>query len=158
MSLPQAIAFVLAKETGELTEDSGGLSRWGISRASHPELTEDQIRAMTAAQAGQIFADSYWPARADELPDYFSIPLLASCVLQGRETGVEILQSALGVHADGSIGPQTIQAARLANPRAFLARFVAEQVRHLRQDSTWQADGIGWVERATEAALISGAP
>jgi lysozyme family protein len=157
MSLPQAIAFVLAKETGELTTDNAGLSRWGISQGSHPELSEDQIRGMTATQAAQIYADHYYPARADELPDYVSIPLLACCVLQGRETGVEILQTALGVHADGSIGPQTISAARLANPRAFLARFVGEQVRHLCKLPGWSTYGIGWVERVTAAVLTSGA-
>lgn len=155
MSLPQAINFVLMKETGEVTTDNAGLSKWGISQGSHPELSEDQIRMMTAAEAGEIFATNYWPTRADELPDYFSIPLLACCVLQGRETGVEILQAALGVHPDGAIGPQTISAARMVNPPTFCAHFVGEQVRHFRQDKTWDIDGIGWVERSVAAILQS---
>lgn len=158
MSLQQAIAFVLAKESGELTDDPndpGGLTRWGIALNRHPELTADDIRGMTALRAGQIYAANYWPPRADELPDYLSIPLLAAAVLQGRETAVEILQAALGVHADGNIGPQTISAARLAIPRDLLARFVGEQARSLRKDSAWLTDGVGWIERAAAAVLAS---
>jgi lysozyme family protein len=151
--LAAAIEFVLSKETGELTTDSAGISKWGISQGSHPELSEDQIRMMTATEAGDIFATSYYPARADDLPDYLATPLLAACVLQGRETGVEILQAALGASIDGAIGPQTLSLARMANPKALLARFLGEQVRHLQKDSTWTTDGIGWVQRSAAAIL-----
>lgn len=151
--LSAAVAFVLSKETGELTTDGAGLSCWGISQGSHPELSEEQIRNMSAAQAGQIFATSYYPARADELPYYLATPLLACCVLQGRETGVEILQAALGASIDGAIGPQTVSAARMANPKSLLARFLGEQVRHFRQAPTWPMDGIGWCERSAAAIL-----
>jgi lysozyme family protein len=154
----QAIAFTLAKETDELTDrpdDPGGLTRWGIALNRHPELTAEDIRNMTEQRAGQIFADQYWPARADDLPDYMSIPLMACSVLQGRQTAVEILQTALGVSADGAIGAQTISAARLGNPKAFLARFVGEQTRHFRQSKVWQTNGVGWIERSVAAILES---
>lgn len=151
--LSAAIAFVLEKETGELTTDSAGLSKWGISQGSHPEITADDIRMMTAAEAGMIFAASYWPARADELPYYLATPLLAACVLQGRETGVEILQAALGTAIDGAIGPQTLMAAKLANAKPLLARFLGEQVRHLQKALMWPLDGVGWLTRSAAAIL-----
>jgi lysozyme family protein len=150
--LSAAVAFVLSKETGELTRNPG-LSRWGIDLSRHPELTEADIEAMTPERAGQIFADSYYPARADELSYYLTTPLLACCVLQGRETGVEILQAALGASIDGAIGPQTLRAARMANPKTLLARFLGEQVRHFRQAAAWPTDGVGWVERSAAAIL-----
>lgn len=158
MSLPDAIAWVLEKEAGELTDnpsDPGGLTRWGIALNRHPDLTAEDIRNMTAERAGQIFAHDYWPARSADLPGYLATPLLASCVLQGPVSGVEILQAALGAHIDGNIGPQTISAAQGAKPLQLLARHVAEQVRRLRAAKAWPTDGIGWVERATEAALVA---
>jgi lysozyme family protein len=154
--LSAAVAFVLAKETGELTDrpdDPGGLTKFGIALNRHPELTANDVRAMTAAQASGIFVDQYWPTRADELPYYLATPLLAASVLQGKETAVEILQAALGVSIDGAIGPQTVSAARMGNPKTLLARFLGEQVRHLQKDSTWSTDGVGWVERSAAAIL-----
>lgn len=156
--LERAIEFVLAKETGDLTEtpsDPGGLTRWGIALNRHPELTREDIVNMTKERAGGIFETSYWPARADELPGYLTTPLLAAAVLQGEVTAVEILQAALGAHADGGIGPQTITAARMANPTTLLARFLSEQIRILRQAPAWPTDGVGWVERSAEALLQS---
>jgi lysozyme family protein len=156
--LSAAVAFVLAKETGELTDrpdDPGGLTCWGVALNRHPELTADDIRNMTAARAGQIFADSYWPARADELPYYLATPLLACSVLQGKETAVEILQAALGASIDGAIGPQTLSAARMANAKTLLARFLGEQVRHFQKAPAWPVDGVGWCERSAAAILES---
>jgi lysozyme family protein len=157
----QAIAFVLKVETGELTDradDPGGLTRWGIALNRHPELTETDILNMTDVRAGTIFEKDYWPARADELPDYWSIPLLAAAVVQGKETAVEVLQETLGVGIDGAIGPQTLAAAQLANPKVALARFLANQVRHMRTYKGWPANGVGWVERGAEAILLAVAP
>jgi lysozyme family protein len=154
--LAAAVAFVLSKETGELTDDPndpGGLCCWGVALNRHPELNADDIRNMTAARAGQIFADSYYPARANELPYYLTTPLLAASVLQGKETAVEILQAALGASIDGDIGSQTLGLARMANPKTLLARFLGEQVRHFRQAPAWPMDGIGWCERSAAAIL-----
>jgi lysozyme family protein len=156
--LSAAVAFVLAKETGELTDypdDPGGLTCWGIALKRHPELTADDIRNMSAGRAGQIYADQYYPARADELPYYLATPLLACSVLQGKGTAVEILQAAIGASIDGTIGPQTLTAARMANPKSLLARFLGEQVRHLQKDSAWPTDGVGWCERSAAAILES---
>jgi len=123
-------------------------------------VREDQpgvkrLVAYVVPAAGDLDPEALRSLAADELPDYLSIPLLAASVLQGSVTAVEILQVALGVHADGGIGPQTISAARMANPPSLLPRFVAEQVRHLRKDATWDVDGIGWVERCVESILQS---
>jgi lysozyme family protein len=158
MSKAQAIAWTLEKETGELTDnpsDPGGLTRWGIALNRHPELTREDILNMTATRAGEIFAKDYWPERADELPDYWALPLLAAAVLQGPATAVKVLQAALNVGVDGIIGPMVLSAARTANPKKALPKFLAEQVRRMRGYAGWSANGVGWVERGAEAILLA---
>lgn len=154
--LSAAVAFTQGRETGELTNitgDPGGWTKWGIALNRHPELTKKDIEDMTQERSATLYVTEYWPARADELPYYLATPLLACSVLQGKETAIEILQAALGASIDGAIGPQTVSAARMANPKSLLARFLGEQVRHFRQAPTWPMDGIGWCERSAAAIL-----
>lgn len=50
------IEFVLKWE-GDLTTDSGGLTRWGISQKSYPDL---DIANLTLEQAKAIYKEDYW--------------------------------------------------------------------------------------------------
>lgn len=158
MSFANAVAFVLARETGKLTEnpnDPGGLTRWGIALARHPELTADQIRNMTQEGAAQIYAGpQYWDAiDGDRLPDYLHTPMLDSAVVQGPEVAIRSLQSALYVPVDGAIGDHTLAAAAAGVPKEVLARFTAARIHHFSLNSNWVANEDGWTTRAAWAAL-----
>lgn len=157
MSLQRAVAFVLAQETGEVVEAEDGVSRWGISQASHPELSADDIRNMTQQQAAAIIGGAqYWGAcHAAELPDWMQLAMLDSCVNQGATASMVCLQRALRVSVDGKFGPQTKAALYAASQNEVLARFGMERVMSYSQDKTWPQDGEGWTERAFLAAVCS---
>src|SRR5947199_7199587 len=50
-------------------DDPGGVTKYGIDKSAHPNLTADQIRNMTEDEAVQIYFTGEWPAsHAGELP------------------------------------------------------------------------------------------
>ncbi|MGH8299473.1 MAG: glycosyl hydrolase 108 family protein, partial [Steroidobacteraceae bacterium] len=101
MSFDRAASFVLAREGGTLTDDPkdpGGLSRYGIALARHPELKADDIRAMTPERARAIYFSDYWmKVSGDQWPDAYSVSILDAAILQGPETAVRFAQAALYV-------------------------------------------------------------
>lgn len=160
MSFQRAVAFVLAHESGELTEnasDPGGLTRWGIALARHPELTAADIRAMTPERAAAIYSAQYWGAiHGDELPEYLQLPMLDAAVVQGPPHACRFLQAALYVMPlDGILGPATLGSVRRADPMTTLSAFTAERIAHLVSLPDYARFGKGWIRRAVRAALES---
>lgn len=157
MSFATAVAFVLAREGGELVSDPndpGGLSRYGIALRRHPELSAADIRAMTAERARAIYAGSYWSAvKGDELPEHLQLPMLDAAVNMGPGSAIKALQRALYLSADGLLGPQTLKAAATADARATLAGLTSERIAHYSALQGWQTFGRGWTKRAVLAAL-----
>jgi lysozyme family protein len=69
----RAFDFAMEWEGGETItndpRDPGGLTKWGVALRKHPELTADDIRALTREQASAIYRTDYWNAiNADALP------------------------------------------------------------------------------------------
>lgn len=157
MSFPRAVAFVLAREGAELVNDPadpGQLSRYGIALARHPNLTADDIRAMTPERARAIYATDYWSRIAgDQLPEGLQLPMLDAAVLQGPETAIRCLQRALYLTDDGVLGPATLGAARRADSHMTLARLTAERIERFAALPTFGRFGSGWTCRAVLAAL-----
>lgn len=89
--------------------DPGGVTKYGIDQRAHPGL---DIRALTEAQAISVYYGEFVRAQAAALP----VPLgeLLFDILINGGPGVNWLQTALGVTADGFIGPRTLAAAQAA--------------------------------------------
>lgn len=158
--LAKAGLWVTAVETGILARDPY-LSRWGISLAYHPDLTASDIMGMTQERAAGILTSAtYWPEAWNALPPYLCVPVLAFSVLQGPTWAARALQSALGVAADGDVGPATCAAANAAKPldplNGLLRRNFEAQCRRLQEDARWLIDGVGWAGRCA-AAMAAGA-
>ena len=158
MSFQRAVAFVLARETGTLTQDPndpGGLTRWGIALARHPELTADDIRNMTPQRAADIYhGPQYWGAvKGDQLPERLQLPMLDTAVVEGPREAIRCLQRALFVRDDGVLGPETLNAAARANADPVIQRFCAERIWTLSQLKTWSRDAVGWSARIVASAM-----
>ena len=88
--------------------DMGGATNYGISSRWYPN--EDIIN-MTPERASAILYRDYWlQPKMYLLPDEFSDIVFDDGVLQGQPTAIKSLQNALGIKADGIIGPNTINA------------------------------------------------
>ncbi|WP_323008536.1 glycoside hydrolase family 108 protein [Paracoccus sp. (in: a-proteobacteria)] len=143
----RCLAEVLRHEGGYVNDphDPGGETNMGISKRSYPN---ENIKSMTRARAAEIYRRDYWnPVRGDDLPAGMDLVAFDAAVNSGVSRGAKWLQSALGVPADGKIGPATLAAARAAHPEAVIDRATGARLAWLRTLKTWGRYGKGWTRR-----------
>lgn len=151
-----AIRFVLEAEGGLTNDpnDPGGLTKYGISKQSYPEL---DIANLTIEQAKEIYQRDFWDAcRCNELPRTYAISLFDCAVNQGTGTAIKILQRSLGgLTVDGIIGPKTIAAANAAIPRKrslFLAQRLVHYHEIMVNRPQLRVFALNWFHRTLELA------
>lgn len=93
--------------------DSGGETKWGISKRAHPHLT---IKNLTYKQAVDIYKEQYYDDRYDYIKsEKLGFKLFDMGILTGRKQAIKTLQRAivargLIVAVDGRFGPLTLTA------------------------------------------------
>ena len=112
MNFEQIADFILKQESDDGSGDyqpesaSDPETKWGITPEDHPGKP---IANITRSDAVQILRNRYWSRiRGDDLPWPVALSLL-DCIFVGGD-GVRYLQRAIGVEADGIVGPITIRA------------------------------------------------
>jgi hypothetical protein len=81
-NFPLALAFVLRWEGGFVDDprDPGGITKYGISQKSYPEL---DIKSLTKVQAAEIYKRDYWNrVGGDSLPfpfDFLAFDTAVNC-------------------------------------------------------------------------------
>lgn len=127
----QIATEIIAREGGFVNDpdDPGGATNYGVTIGTMRRLGKDlnrdgrvdmvDVRALTAAQATQIFIEHYFQRpRLAELPSAVQTSVFDMYVNAGTNA-VKILQRLVGrmgfaTTADGIVGPKTIAAARAA--------------------------------------------
>lgn len=159
-AFPQAVAVVLQHEGGLVDDpnDPGGITKFGISLRSYPQLGADGIRALTADDAAAIYRRDWWDRYGyGELAPTIGGKLLDMAVNIGAAAAHTCLQRALracgtAVQEDGVLGPATKAAANVQPPDRLLAPLRSEAAAHYRliiaarpADAEYEAD---WLARA----------
>lgn len=145
----QAVKFVLGKqiEGGYVNDprDPGGETNFGISKRAHPR---EDIKNLTRERAIEIYKASYWDSnRCDELPPALAVAVFDAAVNQGGSIAILLMQRALGVTADGVIGPVTLAAAAKADEEDAVIELLGWRLHryaHTRNSSTFMR---GWSNR-----------
>ena len=136
----RAVAVVLAHEGGLVDDpaDPGGITNYGISLRSYPELGAAGIRGLTAEQAKEIYRRDWW-LRYDwaDLPSPIGAKLLDIGVNIGADAVHRALQRALratgaAVVEDGLLGTVTRTAVAQADLGTLLAALRSEVAAHYR--------------------------
>ena len=112
MEFDEAVIFILENEGGYVKDpdDSGGETKFGISKRSYPNLN---IKDLTKEQAKTIYWLDYWlKINGDNLPDHIRLSVFDFAVNAGVVTAVKMLQRLAGVKQDGKVGPVTCEAAK----------------------------------------------
>ena len=156
----RAIAVVLRNEGGDaLTSDaSGGLTKYGWALLKNPDLTADDVRNMTEAQAIDRYRNRFWaPFHWWELPDSIAVKCFDMAVNLGPSPSVRCLQRALwaaGKHLkeDGLLGTLTVTAVGDVQAPVLLAALRSEAAAHYRiiaaTQPTLSGALTGWLNRA----------
>lgn len=164
-----AVAQVLRDEGGTADDprDPGGLTRFGFALRWNPDLTREQLLAMTADEAKARYFRRWWLplgfARLGEASPSLAVRVFDAAVTMGPEDAFRCLQRALRaagrpVSEDGRAGPVTAAAVKEADRDALLAALKSEIAAHYRVETERRrhempapdADAFlnGWLARA----------
>jgi len=150
-----AAGFVLQHEGGfaQHPRDPGGATKFGVtretlSRARGQAASVEDVRRLTEPEALSIYRQLYWdPVRGDELPPGLDLATFDLAVNSGPGRAVRMLQGALGVGADGIVGPVTLAAAWDADREEAIRRLTRSRLGFLSRLATWPVFGRGWRRR-----------
>lgn len=105
---------------GKVTEDEGGITKYGVAGKFHPGL---DIKSLTFEQAEEIYREEYWnPLQGDEIENQnIANKLLNMAISMGAHQAVTLLQRALNhdiqyrenptlLIEDGKFGAKTLAA------------------------------------------------
>ena len=113
------------------------------------DVDADDIRKLTREQAADVYRHYFWrPLRCEEMPCGLALMVFDTGVNQGRGPAITLLQEALGVKADGKIGPVTIAAIQKCDPIRTLKDFTAHRMVRYATTKNFDAFGLGWMRRA----------
>lgn len=154
-NFPAAVAATLRHEGGwsDHPDDPGGATMRGITLGVYRSYlgrnaTKDELRAIADDDLNAIYRKRYWDAcKCDALPSGVDCAVFDAAVNSGPGRAAKLLQSAVGVTADGSIGPVTIKAACDADPIKTIETICEERLEFLRSLPTFETFGKGWTSR-----------
>jgi lysozyme family protein len=154
MNFQTAFALLLGHE-GEFSDhaaDPGGKTRYGITEAVAREVGyKGDMRELPLDLAQRVYLEKYWkPIRADDLPPGIRYAVFDGAVNSGPGQATRWLQRALGVDADGVIGPQTLAAAYAQDSNALRMRILAQRLRFMTSLTNWPAFSRGWARRIAD--------
>lgn len=150
--------------------DKGGATKYGITQATlHTAIAARlvprgiTIQRLSVEQAKRIYFAFYWTAaRCNEFPSPLDLLLFDAYVNHRPKSAVRLIQTALGVEADGILGPITIAKARELVAEdgdgmwAAIERYAEARrqlyTRIVAEDPTQAVFLKGWIARAERVA------
>ena len=167
----RCLTEVLRHEGGYVDHpsDPGGATNMGITRKTlarwrkvspWTDLPKAAVVALKRDEAALIYRASYWNAcEADAMPAGVDLALFDFAVNSGPDRAVRVLQAALGVAADGAVGPVTVGAVSAANPAKLINAICDRRLGFLGRLSSFATFGRGWTRRVAEirAAALAAA-
>jgi lysozyme family protein len=136
--------------------DPGGRTNLGITQEVWEDWTdravnEAEMRALTPEKVKPLYKELYWDrVKGDKLPAGVDYCVFDAAVNSGVRRASQWLQVALGVTADGSIGPQTLAMTLAVSPDTIIRNYCAQRLKFLEGLSTWPTFGKGWERRVNE--------
>lgn len=163
-NLSTSLDLVFGDEGGysNASSDKGGPTKYGITHSTLAayrgvkSVTAEQVKAMTKAEAEEIYRKSYWTQAGGELlPSGIDYMAFDFGVNSGPGRAVKILQTLVGVEADGIVGVKTADAAKNYGPgrMALIDAYGAARMDFLRSltnpKTGFPVNGRGWTIRVT---------
>ena len=146
---------MLASEGGYVNHpsDPGGMTNLGVTKRVWEEWigresNEAEMRALTPELVEPLYKKRFWDAcRCDEMPGGIDYLVFDFAVNAGPGRSAKILQTAVGVPADGGIGPVTLAAVNAQDPDWLIEKFSQAKEDFYRSLNTFETFGKGWLNR-----------
>lgn len=167
-NFPASLTLTLRYEGGysNIKGDAGGATNMGVTQATddawrkaHGLPTHD-VKGLTQDEVAAIYKQNYWDkCHCDELPHPLDIAVMDAAVNSGPGQSIKWMQKALGVDADGGIGPHTLAAATACDGVAVAKAVIDEREafdRWLAANKGDQQFLAGWLHRLTDLRKVCG--
>jgi len=149
------LELVLKHEGGFVNhpKDPGGITNLGVTKRvweewiGHP-ATEKDMRELTPAIVAPMYEMRYWrPSYCEKLPRGLDLLVFSMAVNAGAGRSVKLLQDAIGVVADGIIGPRTMARINEANVETLIDKFSEARTDYYKGLKLFPVFGVGWLRR-----------
>ena len=151
MDFPTAFDLLITHEGGfsNHPDDPGGATMYGVTeKVARAEGFTGSMRNFSLNDAKTIYRKNYWDAcRCDQMPDTLRYPLFDAAVNSGAAQAIKWLQTAVGVKADGVIGPVTQQSVNVAPAQATRQKMIGARLRFMTNLANWPSFSKGWARR-----------
>jgi lysozyme family protein len=166
-----SLVLVLKSEGGFTTDtnDNGnklpdgraGSTNLGVTQANweafvgHP-VTWDNMKALTAETVAPFYKRKYWDvAHCDELPQGLDYLVFDFAVNAGVGRSIKTLQTAIGVTADGALGPLSLSAINNLDPKLLIERFTDAKEKFYKalNNPTYEKGWLARVATVEKSAL-----
>jgi len=150
-----ALQHILKWEGGYVNhkDDPGGRTNLGVTQrvweewVKHP-VTEEVMRGLTIEMVSPLYKKKYWDAvRGDDLPSGVDLCVFDCAVNAGVGRASKFLQQAVGVTADGQIGPKTLEAVTKMPADELIEKFCDMRESHYKSLNNFATFGKGWMRR-----------
>ena len=154
-----AFEAVIKSEGGYVNDphDRGGETNLGVTKKAWADyigraVADGEMKSLTKDVVQPFYKKMYWDkVRGDELPSGLDYAVFDFAVNAGPGRAAKFLQQAVGVTADGAIGPGTMAAVAKADPKHALDQFSAAKTAFYKglvdRDPTQQKFFKGWMAR-----------
>ena len=154
----QCLALVLKHEGGFVNhpKDPGGMTNLGVTKKVWEEyvghsVDEATMRGLGPADVAPLYKKNYWDKiHGDQLPSGVDYACFDLAVNSGVSRAAKLLQQAVGVSADGAIGPATLDAVASQNPRDMATEVCDLRLKFLQSLPIFATFGKGWTRRVSE--------
>ena len=158
-----AFKMMLASEGGYVNHpsDPGGMTNLGVTKRVWEEWVgresnEKEMRSLTPEMVEPLYKRKFWDAcKCDELPSGIDYMVFDMGVNAGPGRSIKILQDAVGVPADGGLGPITMKAVLAADPVELIEKFSEGKEAFYRSLKTFETYGKGWLNRVAAVKVKS---
>jgi lysozyme family protein len=139
--------------------DPGGITNLGVTKkvweewVKHP-VTEKDMRELTPAKVAPMYEMKYWrTSYCEKLPRGLDLLVFSMAVNAGSGRSVKLLQEAIGVVADGIIGPRTMARINESNVVTLIDNFSEARRKFYRGLKLFPVFGRGWLNRTDKERL-----
>ena len=114
------------------------------------------MRALTKEDVKPLYKAQYWDAvKGDDLPSGVDYAAFDFAINAGASRSKKLIQTALGVTADGSFGPGTMEAIQAANGADLLQKFSDAKKAFYESLPTFGTYGKGWLARVDDVQKVA---
>lgn len=152
-----SLTKVLVHEGGYVNNpnDPGGATNRGVTQRVYDIYrerrggTKQSVKNISATEVADIYRTNYWNlAKCERLPAGIDYVVFDGAVNSGVSQSIKWLQRALGVNADGVVGPATLTAIEhYGNMDQLVDRICDRRLEFLKALKSWKYFGKGWSSR-----------